>query len=244
MAGVGEKFFRRRGFEDFPFVHEDDAVGDGAREAHFVGDDQHSDLAVFGEFDHHVQHFFNHLRVERRGGFVKEQHVAVHAERAGDGDALLLPAGKLAGVFVRLVADADALQVLPRHRFRLRARLFVYPHRAKGEVFENGQVREEVELLEHHADFAPQVARLPHTAVEQLAIEADFAFLIAFQAVDAADERRFARAGRAADDEALAFFDVEVDVFQGVVFAVPFVEVADVDGVCHARSGVKWRSMR
>ena len=105
-------------------------------------------------------------------------------------------------------------------------------------------MREEVELLEDHADFAPQVARLPHAAVQHFAVKADFAFLIAFQAVDAADERRFARAGRAADNEALALGDVEVDVFQGVVFAVPFVEVADVDGVCHARSGVKWRSMR
>ena len=155
-----------------------------------------------------------------------------------------MPAGKLAGVFVRLVADADALQVLPRHRFRLRARLLVHPYRAEGEVLQNGQVREEVELLEDHADFAPQVARLPHAAVQHFAVDADFAFLIAFQAVDAADERRFARAGRAADNEALALGDVEVDVFQGVVFAVPFVEVADVDSVCHARSGVKWRSMR
>ena len=244
MAGVGEKFFRRRGFEDFPFVHEDDAVGDGAGEAHFVRHHQHGDFAVFGQLHHHVQHFFNHLRIKRRGGLIEQQHVAVHAQRAGDGDALLLAAGKLAGVFVRLVADADALQVLPRHCFRLRARLFVHPHRAEGEVFEDGQVREQVELLEDHADFAPQVARLPHAAVQQLAIEADFAFLIAFEAVDAADERRFAGAGRAADDEALAFADVEVDVFQRVVFAVPLVEAVDGDGVCHGRSGVKWRSMR
>ena len=87
MAGVGEKFFRRRGFEDFPFVHEDDAVSDGAREAHFVRDHQHGDAAVFREFDHHVQHFFDHFRVERRGRFVEEQHFTVHAQGTGGGGA-------------------------------------------------------------------------------------------------------------------------------------------------------------
>ena len=244
MAGVGEKCFRRRGFEDFPFVHEDDAVGDGAREAHFVRDHQHGDAAVFRQFDHHVQHFFDHFRVERRGRFVEEQYFAVHAQGAGDGDTLLLSAGELAGVFVRLFADTDAFEVLPRRRFRLGARLFVHPDRAEGEVVEDSEVREEVELLEDHADFAPEIARLFGAAGEEFTVQADFAFLVVFQAVDAADQRRFARTGRAADDEALAFFHVQVDVFQGMVFAVPLVEVVDVDGVCHGRSGVKWRSMR
>src|SRR5690554_6885835 len=36
-----EELRRWGGLDDLAFVHEDDAVGDGAREAHLVGDDDH-----------------------------------------------------------------------------------------------------------------------------------------------------------------------------------------------------------
>ena len=59
-------------FDDLALIHEDDAVGDGFGEAHFVGDADHRD-ALIGHGDHHVKHFFDHLWIERRGGLV-EQH--------------------------------------------------------------------------------------------------------------------------------------------------------------------------
>jgi hypothetical protein len=52
------------------------------------------------------------------------------------------------------------------------------------------------------------------------------AFLVLFQAVDAADQRALAGAGGAADDDALALGDRKVNVAQHVeVVAVPLVDV-------------------
>ena len=159
----------------------------------------------------------------------------------------MLAAGELSGVFVRLFGDADAREVAQRFFFGGFGGQFVDPDGAEGEVVEDGEVREEVELLEDHADFAAQFAGLADGAGEYFAVYADAAFLVGFQVVDAADEGGFARAGRAADDEALALRDVEVDVFQGVEASVPFVEVlyADDDFVgVHRFSGLKYFSRR
>ena len=47
------------------------------------------------QLDHHVEHLADHLGVERRGRLVEQHHDRVHAQRAGDRDALLLPARQL-----------------------------------------------------------------------------------------------------------------------------------------------------
>ena len=60
-----------------------------------------------GELLHHVEHLADQLRVERRGGLVEEHELRLHGQGAGDGDALLLPAGELRRVGVQLVVEAD-----------------------------------------------------------------------------------------------------------------------------------------
>jgi hypothetical protein len=45
-----------------------------------------------GEVFHDPQHFADELGVQGGSGFVEEQHLWFHAQRAGDGDALLLAA--------------------------------------------------------------------------------------------------------------------------------------------------------
>src|SRR5215813_15514204 len=47
-------------------VHEDDAVSYRAREAHLMGDHEHSH-ALPGERRHHVEHLTDHLGIEGRG---------------------------------------------------------------------------------------------------------------------------------------------------------------------------------
>jgi hypothetical protein len=65
-------------------------------------------MPSFGQADHRVEHFLDHLRVERRGRLVEQHDLGLHAQRAGDGDALLLAARKLAGIFVCLLGDRTA----------------------------------------------------------------------------------------------------------------------------------------
>ena len=50
--------------DDLALIHEDHAVRHGFGEAHFVGDADHGD-ALIGHGDHHVEHLFDHLGIER-----------------------------------------------------------------------------------------------------------------------------------------------------------------------------------
>ena len=55
-----------------------------------------------------VEHLRLHRDVEGRDGLVGDQHLRLHGERAGDGDALALAAGELVRVAVERVGrEAD-----------------------------------------------------------------------------------------------------------------------------------------
>jgi hypothetical protein len=145
-------------------------------------------------------------------------------QRARDRDALLLAAGHLARIFVGLMRDLDPLQIFHRDRFGVLLRHVAHPDRRQRAVLQHGQMRKQVEALEHHADFAADFVDAPQVRTELDAVDDDLAFLEFLQRVDAADQRRFARARRAADHDALALGDIEVDVAQHVKIAVPLVE--------------------
>ena len=101
---------RRSGvLDDPPLVHEDDAVGDLAREAHLVRDDDHRH-AVLRQPDHDVEHLVDHLGVERRGRLVEQHGDRIHGQRPGDGDALLLAAGEIARMLLGVIDEADAVE--------------------------------------------------------------------------------------------------------------------------------------
>jgi len=53
-------------------------------------------------------------------------------------------------------------------------------------------MRKEVELLEHHADFAPHGGRRAFASIQQMAGHRETAFLVLLQRVDAADQRGLA----------------------------------------------------
>src|SRR5712691_5874305 len=91
LAGAAKEGLGLAGLHDHALVHEDDAVGDLAGEAHLVGDDDHGH-ALAGEVQHDVEHFVDDFGIERAGGLVEEHHLGPHGERARDGDALLLAA--------------------------------------------------------------------------------------------------------------------------------------------------------
>ena len=91
---------------------------------------------------------------------------------------------------------ARSLGLLLRH--------LAHPDRRQRAVLEDGQVREQVEVLEHHADLAPDLVDALEVVGELDAVDDDAALLVLLQPVDAADQRRLAGARRAADDDALA----------------------------------------
>ena len=85
-------------------------------------------------------------------------------------------------------------------------------------------MRKQVEVLEHHADFAAHVVDVLEVVGERNAIDDDVALLMFLQPVDAADHGGFAGARRPADDDALALLHIEVDVAQHMELAVPLVD--------------------
>ena len=90
--------------------------------------------------------------VEVAGGFVSEDDFWVGDDGAGDGGALLLATGELEGEVIFFFFEVEALKDF----FGLdEAAGFVVAgvNKGKSDVFDDGEVGDEVEVLEDEADF-------------------------------------------------------------------------------------------
>ena len=161
-----------------------------------------------GELLHHVEHVADRLRVERARRLVEEHQRRVHRERARDRDALLLSARELAGVRVALVGEPDPVEQALGVGDRLVLRDAADAHRRLDDVVEHRHVRPEVEALEDEADLdavpgdvalgvGAQTVLAVRAVADQVAVDLDAAAVDRLEVVDAAQERRLARAGRA-----------------------------------------------
>ncbi len=110
-ARTAEEIGLQRVFDDFAVVHENDAMRDLAGKTHFMGHHHHGH-ALAGEVDHHVKHFADHFRIERRGRLVEQHRDRIHRQRARNRDALLLAAGQFGGIFAGMVLQPDAVEQL------------------------------------------------------------------------------------------------------------------------------------
>src|SRR5262249_29380655 len=84
--------------------------------------------------------------------------------------------------------------------------------------------RKQVETLKHHADFGADLVDLPNVVGELGAFDDELSLLMLLETIDAADERRFTRSRRAADDDLLALLDDQVAVPENVNLAVPLMQ--------------------
>ena len=69
-------------------------------------------------------------------------------------------------------------------------------------------MREQLEMLKHHADPGPELGQIRFWAPDRDAVDDDLAFLKGLEAVHAFDQRRFAGSGWAAYDDDLALGDL------------------------------------
>jgi hypothetical protein len=160
--------------------------------AHLVGDADHRH-PLFGELDHGVEHLLDHLGVERRGRLVEQHDPRLHAQRAGDRHALLLTARELAGILQRLLGDLDLLEEMHRRFLGLLLGDLAHPDRGERAVLEDRQMREQVEVLEHHPDLGAHLVDVLQVRGQFGAVDDDLAGLVFLQPVDAADQRGLAR---------------------------------------------------
>ena len=90
-------------------------------------------------------------------------------------------------------------------------------------------MREQVELLEHHARLAADLLDVAEVAGELGAVDHDAPRVVLLEPVDAADHRRLPGTGRADDDDDLLAGDLQVDGLQRGEVAEPFRDTDELD---------------
>lgn len=94
--------------------HHRDFVGEIDGLADIMGDEERGGAAERAEPQQIVLQLLARQRVERGERLVEQQQVWITNQRAGDGDAALLPAGKLGGPAHRKIRESDPLQQVER----------------------------------------------------------------------------------------------------------------------------------
>ena len=166
---------------------------------------------------HDGEHLADHFRVKRACRLVEQEHLGVHRKCARNGDTLLLTAGKLARLGVDIGRHADLFQIPHGLLLRFRLAPAEHLHLADHAVFQNRHIIEQVERLEDHADMRAIFRGVDAFSGDIFIVVEDLTARRRFQQIDAAQQRRFAGAGRADNGDHVAFFDVEVNVAQDLV---------------------------
>ena len=162
------------------------------------------------------------LRVQRRRRLVEQQELRALHQRPGDPDPLALAARQLVGALVDVILQAHPVQqrqrafdVGARKGAEQRAEVSRIPEAPGQHVVHDAHAVDEVELLEDHADVAAKGAQAaPAQRRHFTAMETDASATRLHELVDAADQRRLARAARADDGEEVVGLHVEGNAFQ------------------------------
>jgi len=99
--------------------------------------------------------------------------------------------------------------------------------RRQDHVLEHGQVREQVERLEHDAEAAAGGHHRGRGVGHDLAVQQDVAVVDVLQQVDAAQQRRLARARCADEADDLVLGDDQVDALEHLQFTEGLVQSFD-----------------
>ncbi len=152
--------------------------------------------------------------IERRGGLVGQQHLRLARQRPGNPHALFLATADLRRIAVLLRREAHQFEQRQHVRFDLGA-LQAGQFERQRDVLVHRARRQQVEMLEDHADLAPRLAQLRGGQRGEIAtVDDDVAFGRAREQVDGAHERTLARAAAADDAEHLARRNRQIDVVQ------------------------------
>ena len=102
---------------DHPIADPDHAFG-GAGDVFIVGDEDDGNAFFLVELLEELQDFFAGAGIEISGGLVGKQQGGMIDQCPGDGDPLLLAAGKLRGFVVEVISKAHPFAAYPSARFR------------------------------------------------------------------------------------------------------------------------------
>ena len=112
--GMIVNLLRRANLLDLPVAQNGHAVGHFQRLLLVVRHKQGRDVDFVVQFAQPAAQFLAHLRVERAERLVQQQNLRLDRERAGERDALSLPAGKLGRIPFGERLELDEFQQLVR----------------------------------------------------------------------------------------------------------------------------------
>ena len=207
-------FFRCAELLKAPAAHDRDAVGHVDGLFLIVGDVDEGDAQLLLQALELKLHLAAELQIQRAQRFIQQQQLRFGRERAGDGDALALAAGKLAGHAFGKIRHLHQLEHLAHALFDGG---FIHPAhtQAVGHVLFDIHMRKERVALKDRVDGAA----LRRQRGDVPAVQQHRALVRRFQAGDNAQGRRLAAAGRAQQRDELAPGDVQRDIAQNVALA-------------------------
>ena len=215
--GVVEDLLGRAGLLDAGLVHDHHAVGHFERLLLVVGDQQAGDVDGVVQPPQPAPQPLADLGVERAEGLVEQQHLGFDGQGASQRHPLPLAAGELAGIAVGERFELDQRHQLPdalADGACGRAHLARADAQPEGDILEHVHVAEQRIVLEHetHAPLAGalagDIAALEEQGAGRIGVRR-------FETRDDAQQRGFARAGRAQQGQQLAIVDRQADVAQG-----------------------------
>ena len=149
--------------------HHHDAVGHGHRLGLVMGDVDGGDADAPLQVADEDPHLLAQLGVEIGERLVEQQDLRLDHQRAGQRDALLLAAGKLARIALGHSRASCTISSTSAMRVAISASAHLAHLQPEGEVLLHGHMREQGVVLEHHAD----VALLGRHVDDIRAVEAD-----------------------------------------------------------------------
>jgi hypothetical protein len=154
--------------------------------------------------------------VEIAGGLVGQQQIGARHHGARNRHPLLLAAGQFGGAGLRLVGQPDPAQ----HFRHIRPDLPLGPSadaQRQGDVVERRQMRQQAEILEHHADTPAQRRQIaPHGVADIDAEHGQLARLRPDGKMQQPHQAGFAGAGRPLQPAKAAWLDAKADVAQNL----------------------------
>ena len=174
--------------------------------------DAHHGHAFQGQGLHHVEHFTDHFRVEGRGGLVKQHHLGLHGQGSGNGDSLLLAARQARWKLVGLLRNTDLFQQRQGLGLALLLAALAHDLLRQAQVFQHGHVGEQVEVLEHHADFTAVGIHVGLRVGQLQAVDAHRTRIERLQPIQAAQEGGLAGPRRTDHHQHLALGHLGGDV--------------------------------
>ena len=202
-------------FNDDTVLNDRHPVADFLYHFHLVGNHYNGKVQPFIDVPQQLQNRFRSLGIQRRRSFVRQQHFRIGSQRPGYTNALLLPAGKLAGVIIRPVCQLHQIQQLayPLRNLILRHPLYL---QRKRDIIKNGTGSQQVKMLKDHADILAGFPQLGFVHSRQfLPVHKDLAACRYFQHVDATDQRGFSGAGQTDNAENFPLFNFNIRFLQG-----------------------------